>query len=207
VRAGRRRILGFVFAATASAPGEASEPPLPRVLCAAAGRCAVSRLPPTVADREVARYLRSGLTTTLLLTLSGRDPGRARLSASAAVEVRFEPWEEVFLVAVRVPGKAPERHRLATDAALGDWWRALRLELPLGASPRGEARLELVVIPFSEEEEADTRRWYAEALREAGPATSPSLGLGEALDAMTLTSIKRKGVLRFSWSAHVEPAS
>ena len=197
----------MVLAAAAAVPLEASEPSPPQVLCAAGGRCAVSRLPPTVADREVARYLRSGLTTTLLLTLSGRGEGRARLSASAAVEVRFEPWEEVFHVAVRLPEKQPERLRLATDAALGDWWRALRLEFLLGALPRGQARLELVVIPFSEEEEADTRRWYAEALREAGPATSPSLGLGAALDAMTLASIKRKGVMRFSWSARVEPAS
>ena len=78
----------------------------------------------------------------------------------------------------------------------------------------GTAKLEVDLVPFSEEEEADTRRWYAEALRsepvgpasqvsESGTSQTPGL-LTPVLDAVTLTSIKRHGVLRFSWSTRIE---
>jgi hypothetical protein len=184
--------------------------PAPRVVCRVDGRCSVSALPAALRDPEVLDYLRSGLTTTLAVSLGARGERGEKLAAAARIDVRFEPWEEAFNVAVLVPGTAGEERRLPSEADLQAWWRDLTLSFGLAAAARGSARVSVELIPFSEEEQADARRWYAATLRAApagreGPAGDPgSSAIGGVLDALTLTSIKRHGVLRFSWTATVE---
>jgi hypothetical protein len=187
-------------------PRSAATAPTPRVICHADGRCAVSSLPPALRDAEVLDYLKSGLTTTLAVSLNARGGRGQKLSATGRIDVRFEPWQEAFDVAVTAPGTATERRRLASETALHDWWRELALSFALAEAAQGSARVSVELIPFSEEEQADARRWYAENLRaapEPGAATGAP-GIGEVLDSLTLTSIKRQGVLRFSWSVAVE---
>jgi hypothetical protein len=184
-------------------------PAAPRVVCGSEGRCVVSRLPPALADPEVLDYLKSGLTTTLSLSLSGRSERGRKLAAAVRIDLRFEPWEETFEVVIRPPAGPAERRGLASEAALHAWWHELALAVRLPATPRDSARVSLGLVPFSEEEEEDTRRWYARALRaasagEAGSADAGLAGLDGVVDSLTLTSIKRKGVLSFSWSARVE---
>ncbi len=183
--------------------------PTPRVVCQADGRCSLSSLPPTLRDREVLEYLKSGLTTTLAISLSARDGRGRKVTAGARIDVRFEPWEEAFDVALVMPGAPAARQRLAAEADLHVWWSELTLFLTLAEEARGPARVNVELIPFSEEEQADARRWYAETLRaapEAGAGTgAPAVpGIGEVLDSLTLTSIKRQGLLRFSWSVAIE---
>lgn len=156
----------------------------------------MSRLPPALSDREVLGYLNSGLTTTLLVGLSAKGTLGERTEAAARIEVRFEPWEEVYHVTLTPAQGPPQRLRLTAAEGIEPWWRSLSLSFPVRGRLRGSARIELSVIPFSEEEEADARRWYAEALRNGEGAH-----FAEVLDVLTLTSIKRRGVLRFSWSA------
>jgi hypothetical protein len=159
----------------------------------------VSALPPLLADAEVQGHLKSGLTSTIVVTVA---PRRGRSApALASVDVRFEPWEEVFLV--RPPRSAapgPER-KLASMDALQRWWAELVLPLDARLLAGTPVDVEVSVVPFSEAEAADTRRWYAEALRRDD--RPPTRGLGEALDAVTLTSIKRHGVVHFSWTVGV----
>jgi hypothetical protein len=181
----------------------------------AGSRCVVSRLPPIVADEEVASYLRSGLTTTLLLTLSTAG-GHGKQAASVRIEVRYEPWDEVYYLLLVQPHRHPRHLRLGSAAELHEWWAGLSLVFHAADSPRGRARLEATLIPFSEEEAADTRRWYAEALRtdrrpigeprpgETNPGRDEPPRVQRMLDALTLTSIKRHGVLRFDWKVPIE---
>jgi hypothetical protein len=194
--------LTFLAAAVAAA-----DTVRPQVACDATGHCAVSQLPAIVADRDVRSYLQSGLTTSLVLTFTAKDRAGTRRQAAARVDVRYEPWEETFEVWVAVTGSAPRKDSIA-PARLASWWSDLRVSFVLDGPAVGSARVDVDLIPFSEEEEADTRRWYAEALRGGGLQRSSVDGGAIAavpmLDALTLTSIKRHGVLRFSWSAPVQ---
>ncbi len=193
----------------------------PRLSCGTGGECVLSGLPPLLSDGDVRGYLRSGLTTTLALSLSAKGESGRRLASAARIDVRFEPWEEVFLVELSRTGHAVSRARLTSEEALRSWWAALRIELRLGERPKGRVSVELNLFPFSEEDEADTRRSYAETLRAErlrpvvrdegsgakGNEVKADEGsdlVGELLDTLTLTSIKRHGVRRFSWSVPVE---
>lgn len=183
----------------------------PRVVCHVDGRCAVSRLPPALRDAEVLDYLKSGLTTTLSLSLAGRSERRQKLVTAVRIDVRFEPWEETFEVAVTPAVGRTERRGLASEAALHAWWSELTLAVTLPAALHGSARVSVELIPFSEKEQEDARRWYARTLRadsagEAGSADAGLSGIDGVVDSLTLTSIKRRGVLRFSWSVQVERA-
>jgi hypothetical protein len=200
----RRGVFILAAAALLAAGPASADTARPRCACDPRGRCTVSELPPMVSDREVRRYLESGLTTSLVLTLSGKDRASARHKSAARIDVRFEPWEEMFFVWIADAGGRPRSESVA-PAALARWWQDLQLSFVLGGPPQGAARVEVDLIPFSEEEEADTRRWYAEALRPAVPssASGDATALTPVFDALTLTSIKRHGVLRFSWSSSV----
>jgi len=186
--------------------------PVPRLICQSDGRCALSALPPVLRDAEVLDFLRSGLTTTLVVSVNVRGEAGQKLSANVRIDVRFEPWEEAFDLEVMRPGAPTERLRMGSEALLHAWWRGLALALALPAGARGTASVSVELIPFSEKEQADTRRWYAEALRSSVPGRAGSAGgsggdpsgFGGVLDSLTITSIQRHGVLRFSWSSPVE---
>lgn len=192
--------LAIAWATIASA---ASGPP-PLVSCRPTGPCSVANLPP-LSDPEVQGYLKSGLTSTLAVTLFTRSGAGQRGAATARVDVRFDPWDEVFHVRLVATDGSSHAERPKSAAEFEAWWRGLALAFPGGAPSRTSARVELSVIPFSEAEEADARRWYAEAARGGGAQRSAS-GFGDVLDTLTLTSIKRRGVLSFSWSVAVETA-
>ena len=179
-------------------------------------RCLVSRLPPVIADHDVVPYLTSGLTATFVLTLSAKDGHGRRMTAGMRIEVRFEPWNEVFFAVLVRPGAATEQLHLGSQEKLRAWWSALKLPFVMAHAIAGAARLEVTLIPFSGEEERETRQWYAETLRvdrrqaddrrsvDERPLDRDLSRVGEMLDSLTLTSIKRHGVLRFEWSVPVE---
>jgi hypothetical protein len=149
-------------------------------------------------------HLKSGLTTTLAVSLSTRGERGEKLVSGGRIDVRFEPWEETFDVVVAVPAMPATRRRLASETELHAWWRDLALSFVLRSVPRGSAQVSVELIPFSEDEQADTRRWYAETLRGAPAADPGASAIGGVVDSLTLTSIKRRGVLRISWTATVE---
>jgi hypothetical protein len=203
---GRHVVVHAVLMLLALGSGRASADTVrPRIACDGRTRCVVSRLPKVVTDRDVRGYLESGLTTSLVLTLSGQGTAGARRQSVARIDVRFEPWDETFELWVATEGQALRKESIVR-ARLSNWWEELHLPFPLTDVTTGNARVDVDLIPFSEEEEADTRRWYAEALR-GGSANTESRGAAvPMLDALTLTSIKRHGVLRFSWSSPVGAA-
>jgi hypothetical protein len=205
-------LLALACLASVCGPAIAGGPP-PVVACGSDGsgqHCLVSRLPPVIADREVTPYLKSGLTATFVITLATKDSHGRRMASIMRIEVRFEPWDEVFFVTWVRPGMVTEQLRLASEEKLQSWWGALKLPFTMARAVAGDARLEVSLNPFSGEEERDTRQWYAEALRvDRRQADDRRLDrdlsrVGEMFDAMTLTSIKRRGVLRFEWSVSVE---
>jgi hypothetical protein len=183
-----------VLVSVVSGPARAAEE-LPWARCEPEGTCVVGTIPSVVGRDEVARYLTNGLTSSLAVTLSGRAADGSRVSGSARVDVRFDPWDEVFYVTLLEPRTRPRRLTKPSLEALGTWWKALELRLSVAHPIAGKARLDITLVPFSEEEEADARDWYRDAVREGdgGPLTA-------VLDVFTVTSIKRRDVLHYSWS-------
>ncbi len=205
IPAWRRRwtlaLAGTTVAALSVAGAPASRPAL---ISLPDGACTLSALPPLLSNAELVPYLKSGLTTTLVLTVTVKN-GTQKTPISARVDVRFEPWDEIFYVALHSPEGDERRSRHASLRALEEWWGELSLTLPLRAPPGARAKVDLSVVPFSEGEEADTRQWYAAALRgtQTPDERRQSGPFADMLDALSLASIKRRDVMKFSWSVFV----
>ena len=157
-------------------------------------------LPESVlANAEVGRQLGTGLTTTFQLTLAG-DRGLPVL-----VEIRYELWDEVYLIRVRENG-GERSFKADSHEALAAWWREASLILRRGgqATAGTNLRLSLEVIPFSRSEQDRAREWFSETV--AGkPADGAGAGSGVnaasrgLLNTLVTTSIKRKPLQRFRW--------
>lgn len=206
-------VLGLALSAVALAAAE------PR-LEVESGRWIVLRDVPDVLTAEAVRpHLTSGLTTTFVFRVEpgrGISPGAA---AGARVEIRYEPWDEVFLVTAYGADATAIRHTAAGEAELIEWWRALRLPLlDLGIDPSypaGKVKILLDVVPFSRAEQADTQRWYSESVHRAGRGvgeTNRSAGEGgdtleKIFSVLVATSIQRRPLTSFGWVLEMPPGT
>lgn len=212
-------VLGGTVLVLVAALPAAAAPPAPGLVRDGAVLLA-TRLPALLSRPEVAEHLTSGLTTTFSLTAAVRDGRGGRADGGALVEIRFEPWDEVFFVGWAGAAGGGERSRLDSREALERWWRELRLPLAdgsgLAAGGGWQVRLELAVIPFSSAEQRDTQTWVSRSLgtaREAGrpsgsnapPAGTETPALSEVLDVLLATSIGRESVIRYDWRLTVPP--
>lgn len=202
------RRLAVVLLLVSSAVQAVDEP---RVLTRPGGL--VLTLPPLLGDPAVRPHLETGLTTTLAWRVETRHPRRGLLRGGARIEVRFEPWDEVYHVrAIDMEGRGIE-DQLASFEALVAWWqdrRPLVLVDALDGAARdvGPVRIELDVVPFSEDEAHDTRRWFSEALDDADQGGTAAVGAAgrpgndavqQVLHTLLATSIQRRPAVEFRW--------
>jgi hypothetical protein len=142
-------------------------------------------------DRNVKKQLGSGLTATFLVAARQRDTG---LLTGARMEVRYDLWDEVWLVKrVEFDGKT-DRQRIASVEALEKWWRAPVRLFTTGAS-RVALQVDLSVLPFSAAEEDDARAWISKS---GGVGTTA--GSGGLVDALIGTTIAAKPITSFRWN-------
>jgi hypothetical protein len=175
---------------------------------------AVSNLAPVLARPEVRPHLMTGLTTTLLLEVSAVDGEGHRAKGGGRVDVRYELWDEVFLVnALGIDGRVRRESLPSFDRLLG-WWRGLDLPVvataPLSGGGPWTVAVRLSVIPFSQSEQRDTQRWLADSIErpqrgEAAAPTPRSEPLTGTLDALLATSIKRQRLVSYDWHLVVQP--
>jgi len=149
---------------------------------------------------EVRKHLTSGLTTVFLLTAN--DGG-------ARVEIRYELWDEKFLVAVIDGERRVQKTSIDTFEHLTDWWS----HTPLRSGPaRSDAHAKLEVIPFSASEEEDAQRWLARSIGAGSNAGDPSQpadaarSTGGILDLLIGTSVQRHPLQTWRWTLHAERA-
>ncbi len=172
----------------------------------------ISALPQSVlADEAIRKQLTSGLTTSLVLRARAVGGGTGRIEGGAQVTIRFEPWDEVFLVrAVGIDGRGG-RATFESFSDLEAWWRDLHLTVVddprLLRSSARRVRVELDVVPFSEQEQRDTQRWFADVLDEAGAASEVGESTRQGNDALRqvfhllmATSIRRHPLASFEWT-------
>ena len=142
-------------------------------------------------DKSVKKQLSSGLTTTFLVIARQRELGRV---SGARIEVRYDLWDEVWIVRrIEFDGKS-ERQRLTSAEALEKWWRT-PVRLLATTAPRVALQVELSVLPFSAAEEEDARQWITKS---GGVGTAA--GGGGIVDALIGTTISAKPITSYRWN-------
>lgn len=191
--------LGLLLAARLAA---AAGPALER----SADGVALTKLPPLLRNGEVRRHLGTGLTTTLAfeVRLGG---GKAR--GGARIDIRYELWDEIWLVTRADTLGRTQRARFPSFEQLESWWRDLRLEvLPPRTAP-GPAEVRLRVIPFSQSEQLDAQRWFSRSLAaEPSDSAGSVTGLleepsGDLFNLLLATSIGRPALQEYEWKLAV----
>jgi hypothetical protein len=141
-------------------------------------------------NASVKKQLGSGLTTTFLVV--AREGKRI---SGARVEIRYDLWDEVWLVKrVEFDGKT-DRQRIASNDALEKWWRT-PLRLLSTTADRVLLQVDLNVLPFSAAEEEDARQWISKS----GGVGTAAGGAGGIVDALIGTTISAKPITSFRWN-------
>jgi len=207
----RRRPLlwALLLSALVARLGAALQPPPPAVEVAREG-LVLSRLSPILAEEEVRKQLGTGLTTSFLFAVRTQgDAGRAR--GGARVDVRYELWDEIYIVTrIDATGRAA-RTTLPSFEKLAEWWRDARLVAlrPPAAATVRNVEVRLSVIPFSQAEQLDAQRWFSQALsaEKSGSAGAVSDAVqdqpeafSQVLDLLMATSIGRAPLLEMQWN-------
>ena len=142
-------------------------------------------------DKTVRKQLGSGLTTTFIVSARQRETG---MITAARMEVRYDLWDEVWLVKrVEFDGKT-DRHRFTSVDALEKWWRA-PVRLFSSNAARVALQVEVNVLPFSAAEEDDARAWITKS---GGVGTAS--GGGGLVDALLGTTISAKPITSVRWN-------
>ena len=176
----------------------------------------LSRLPPVFGEEEVRKQLATGLTTSFAFEANGRTAGGGKIKGAARVDVRYDLWDEIYIVTrIDASGRA-SRVTLPSFERLAEWWRDARLVLIRGPAAAGLASVEVAlrVIPFSQAEQLDTQRWFSQALsaEKSGSAGAVSEAVedqpesfGQVINLLMATSIGRPALLEYSGRLPVPP--
>lgn len=193
------------------------------------GHLILHSLPPVLDEDEVRPHLTRGLTTTFLFRVNPKNLRlKKKQQGAARIEIRYELWDEVFHVATAAMDGKIERRTLDSFGELESWWEGLRLAVTgdlfqrLRGSTKGnsattgEARVSLDVIPFSQDEQRDTQRWFSETLDDAGRSAAEDIAesadqstdtLDRTFHLLMATSIERQALASFHWNVPIEQVS
>jgi hypothetical protein len=204
------RLLSLLLVSALAVSLEAAE--APRLELDADRRLVLTGLPPILADDGVKEHLSTGLTTSFYFRPGGKQPGGAR------VDVRYDPWDEVFHLVAAGHGERLRQADVASFAELVEWWQGLRLALL--ESDRLERpwprRLKVTVdvVPFSASEQDDARRWLSESIEQGRKSGTDEVGrsgdaaadtLSRTFNLLLATSIRRRALASYAWSPSLPP--
>jgi hypothetical protein len=186
----------------------AAPAPPPPGLDAAREGIVLFHLPPILGEEEVRKQLGTGLTTSFAFEATARASG-GKVKGAARVDVRYDLWDEVYIVTrVDASGHAA-RTTLPSFEKLAEWWRDARLVLIRGpAAGAATVEVRLKVIPFSQAEQLDTQRWFSQALsaEKSGSAGAVSDAVedqpesfSQVINLLMATSIGRPALLEYAW--------
>lgn len=184
---------------------EAANVPAPRAF---AGGNQIEVILPAAILRgaEMQKQLTSGLTTAIVTSFDDRTTGGARLQGGVRVEIRYDLWDEKYLVSVIDITRKKKESSYASLDKLTEWWSTARLHVAALPADQhiGALHLETNVVPFSESEEADAQRWLMHSVSDAGPQTATRTSANSSvLDAIIGTSVHRRPILSWRWTVPV----
>lgn len=209
----RAWILLLLVLAPAALRAAPATPPAPALEAAREG-LVLSRLPPILGEEEVRKQLGTGLTTSFAFEATARAAG-GKLKGAARVDVRYDLWDEIYIVTrIDASGHAA-RVTLPSFEKLAEWWREARLVLIRGPAAGATAvDVRLKVIPFSQAEQLETQRWFSQALsaEKSGSAGAVSDAVedqpesfSQVINLLMATSIGRPSLLEYAWKLPVPP--
>ena len=198
----RAAILVIVFALTA----RAGVPP-PRASVSAEGLLTITLPAPLLALSEVKQQLVSGLTTVFTVAVSAADQ-RTSAKGGARIEIRYELWEEKFLVSVIDLQGSEVKLSFPSEQALADWWGSNALKVsPVRFVDTVTVEVRLRMLPFSRQEQNATRRWLSRTLSGgSGQGESSPAESAEILRIIVETSVQRRPLLEFKWNVRAQKA-
>jgi hypothetical protein len=145
-----------------------------------------------LSQKAVQQQLQSGLTTTFLVTVRDRS---WRDAWASRMEIRFDLWEETYIVRRLERGMKPASAVLRSRAELETWWKnAYSIQRPATS-----VDVELKVLPFSAAEESDARQW----LSKSGGIADPDARTNSIVDALIGTTLSARPLASFRWSVPV----
>jgi hypothetical protein len=202
--------LALVSAGTAGRLAAIPEVPPPPALEAEGAWLVLTRLPAILGEEEVRRQLATGLTTSFVFEAKASGP-QGKIRGLARIDVRYELWDEVYIVTRIDAAGRVARLKLPSGERLEAWWKELRLpalrsERPASLPAKAEVRLR--VIPFSQSEQLEAQRWFSQALSAEGSGGAgavqdvedQSASLAQVLNVLLATSIGRHALLEYEWS-------
>jgi hypothetical protein len=218
VRRASRQALCALALLTALGAGTLRAAERPSFAVSRDGALTVSSLPDILSRPEVRPHLSTGLTTTFALRVTATDETGRKVRGGGRIDVRWEPWDAVFLTAAIGADGHARRESVPSLDRLAAWWHGLEILAAAGLAPGGrwEVRVEVSVIPFSASEQRNTQRWFSDSLGQkpgtSAPATSqgtvaPQANPNGVLDLLIATSIKRRSLAQYVWTASPRPAA
>jgi hypothetical protein len=150
---------------------------------------------------EVRKHIGSGLTTAFVIQVEcGERKGGARVS------VRYDLWEETYLVRTIDATGREQNSTVASEAKLAEWWSTAALPVIAGGAESARLDVRVHVLPFSAREEAETKRWLSRILTSMGSVKDAPVdkrsdaGAAKILDVIVSTSIQRRPILEYQWT-------
>lgn len=176
----------------------------PGAAVAANGALTITLPADLLRSAEVRDQLTSGLTTVFLVTVNAND-GRVSAKGGARIDVRFALWEEQYVVSLLEGNGQQRRLTFDSEGAFARWWseNPLTVTPPRGYGPGVDVQVTLKMLPFSSQEQSDTRRWLSRSLSANGNESSPAQS-AEILRIIVETSVRRRPLLERTWSARVK---
>ncbi len=154
------------------------------------------RIPEYVlSDSRVQKSIHSGLTCTLMFDLRANDAFRK----TGLVTVRFEPWDEIFLVEIVVDGQKHNPQTVTSNKDLIAWLTQVGFRIHTGDQVIQSISVNLKLVPFSEKEQEDAQRWFTKDLN------NDRGSLSTVADYVLASSIGRKSACQFSWEVDLAP--
>jgi hypothetical protein len=195
----RRPVVTFALVALAlagAATARAQQPVL--AFTVQPGGTVAATLPLSILhDASVTKQLNGGLTTTFLVVARQREN---RIVTGARIEVRYDLWDEVWLVRKIEFDRKSERQKLTSMEALEKWWKTPVRLLATGAD-RLALQVDLSVLPFSAAEEEDARQWISKS---GGVGTAGGEGGGGGLvDVLIGTTLSAKPINSYRWNVEL----
>ena len=186
----KRALLAVLVIAAASAHAD----PRPAFSVMPGGTVAVALPQSLLQDATVRKQLGSGLTT--VVTIIAKDTA-TKNNGGARFEIRYDLWDEVWLVRKTEFDGHTEALKIPSFDALLQWWHNPTRLLTSNASPV-LLSVELRVLPFSAAEEQDAREWISKSGGVASPAAA-----GTFVQTLIATTITARPIITHRWTAEL----
>jgi hypothetical protein len=190
----------------------AARPGVPLVAVTRSGSMTVTLPAGMLRERDVAHQLTSGLTTVFIVSVEA-SPHQGKNAGGVRADVRLDLWEEAYFVTITDGAAQQRKLRFASEAELVRWWNETPLTVirsntfPADVQNGGfEAMVKLTMLPFSNQEQANTQKWLARTLSESRGPTRENLPTqsSEILRMIVESSVKRNPLLERRWRVRVE---